>query len=204
MSSVGRESGLSLLEVLVAMTLVAMLGVIAQGGIQFGSAAWERAKDIGERTAETRAVRKFVERQIALARPDRLRDGSRTPPVAFDGRSDGVLLLGRLAAHLASPQDQQIALLVESDEAGRDALAVRWSAIPAEGPGAIPRNSNQEILLTGFRTARFDYFGDRGKGPQWHDTWSDTGTMPMLVRLRIDWPQEHGRRWPDLVVRLAE
>ncbi len=203
MNAAHRESGLSLLEVLVAMTLLAMVGVIAQGGIQFGSTTWDRAKDISEQTVETRTVRKFVERQIALARPDLLRDGSRTPPVAFDGRHDGILLLAPLAARLAPPQDQQIALLISSDETGRAVLGVRWSAISPDGPGALTEDGTMEVLLTGFDRARFDYFGDRGQGPTWHNTWSGAGTLPDLVRLRIDWPQMAGRRWPDLVIRVA-
>ena len=58
------------------------------------------------------------------------------------------------------------------------------------------------VLIERIAGARFSYFGaaEGGDDPDWHEAWDNPASLPALVRLEIDFPDDAGRFWPDLVV----
>lgn len=196
------EAGFSLLEMLVAMTLLAMIGAVAVSGLRFGSRAWERGAEAGETAVESRAVQKFLRGLIAGARLIRLRDSSRTPPALFDGEPDRLVFAAPLPAHLAEPGDHLLWLAAER-RGGGGALALRWARIGASLPG-VETASAPERLLDGVAAVALRYYGvDPETGRRgWTDAWRGRERLPELVELTVRWPEEDGRVWAPVVARL--
>lgn len=192
-----QDSGFSLIEALVAMTLLAMVGVMASDAIGFGRAAWERLEDRGGRVAEAGVVQAFLRRQIAAARPVLIRTGARQPPVLFEGGPDGLRLVAPLAAQLAPPGDHLIALSLQGGTLGLQVVAL------GNRPPALTADVPIEPLAEDVSTLRLRYFGPDAEGQQrWQDTWRSRTTLPGLVELRFGWADPDRPIWPPLIIRL--
>ncbi len=200
----GTTAGFSLVEVLVAMTLMSMVGIMVAGGIRFGGAAWERTEDAAAASIETRVVTKFLRRQIGAAQHIQVRDGSRNPPVLFDGQPKSIRLAAPVAAHLAPPGLHLVSLDLDQSRAGEHQLAMRWSKLGVKRP-EIDRTQTGEPLLRDLGDVSFRYFGvDPQTGTQiFQDAWRGRTNLPQLVEVTLRWRDSSPRSPHRFVIRLA-
>lgn len=176
-----RDAGFSLLELLVAGVLAAMVVATASGSLRFGARVWERTAAGAEATLEARAVRRFLTALLEGAAPLRLRDGARAAPALFFGEPDALVFAAPLPGRLAPPGLHLLRLAVEQGE-GRDdaALVLRWKPLGATRPDlAFDAADPAETLLAGVAGARFAYVGDRRE-----DRWR-AETPPRLVEIDL-------------------
>ncbi len=200
-----RTGGFTLIELVAALTLFALLAAIAFGVM--GSAI--RAAGGGERLAESvervRVAQEFVRRQLALALPLAFASDPTTgAPVIFEGGEREVRFVAQMPGHLGEggPRQQMIAL--ERD--GRFlALVFRHLPLhPAEEESRI-EDVEPVVLLAGIREGRFRYRALDGAAEpgEWRDRWEETAQPPVWVGLELELAtQEHRAAWPDLVVAL--
>ncbi len=203
MTPARADAGLTLLELLVVAAILGLLGAVAAGGLRFGLTAWERAGGVAEGTVETRVVQKVLARAVAGARAVRVRDGTRTPPVAFEGGPESLSFIAPMPAAAAPPGDHLIEL-ARAQRQGADALVLRWVAVgdrrPEIGPGAA-----EEVLAEPIARLAFRYLGpDPLTGETvWAESWSGRPSLPALVEIGVVFAEGSGRRWPPLVIRPA-
>lgn len=199
-----RDNGLSLLEVLVAMTLLSLIGVLVGGAVGFGRTAWDRTETHGDAQAEIRVVQGFLRRQLEQIRVIRMRDGSRAPPVFFTGASDGMTFIAPIAARAAPPGDRLVVLGMGMQGLPQDTLAVRFldpgPGRPQIGPGGIREPLMDMVSGLGLR-----YFGPLPDAETmgWQPEWRDRPTLPRLVEITVRFEAPH-RVWPPLVVALPQ
>lgn len=202
-----RDLGLSLLETLVAISLLALVGVFASGGLRFGSTVWERVEAEGVGQAEMQAVSRYLRSQIAAARPIRRVSGSVNPPIAFYGSTSSVTFLAPITAHIAQPGLHWVTLRGDPLDDGLTlAFAPGSNAPPANA--LSPRVSRKTDLLPVPAHVRFAFLdpGKNGRDPEWTEQWIDRDTLPAAVRLRLATGRADkvdGRvLWPDLIIPL--
>ena len=60
------------------------------------------------------------------------------------------------------------------------------------------------MLLDNLVAVEISYYGVRGRGEdaEWTDRWDDDQRLPLLVRIRIEFPESDRRIWPELTVAL--
>lgn len=192
MTRARRESGLSLLELLVAMTILSLVVALAAGGLSFGRAAWERGADLGGARIEERAARKALARLVAGAEIIRLRDGTRTPRVLFDGGSDRLAFPAPPPTRLAATGLQYVQLERSPD----GALTLAWTAIGATRP-RIDGSAAREAVVDGVEALAFRYWGvgPEGEPAAWRSEWRGRTTLPEMVEIRL---RAGGRDWPPI------
>ena len=180
-----RQSGFSLLEMLVAMTLLGLIGALAANGIRFGTQSWERAQQVSDRMLEEQALRRFLRTQIGAARPVRAADGSRSPPVVFDGGPDNLTILAPLRAALGPSGLHLIRIGAVAHADGTEGLALGWT--PAEGlGGASATQPAVEPLADDPAGIALRYFGPDAEGtPVWQSAWAGRAALPALVELTL-------------------
>lgn len=189
-----RAAGFSLVELLVVLALTGLIGVMVAGGVRFGLAAWDRGGALVDQVTETRAVQRLLRRQLAQIAPVRLRDGTREPPVLFQGRADRLRAVAPLPAALAPGGAQIIGYDVERRDGGL-ALVLRWVPLGAAPPSLeFGPEVPGEVLLSGLQSLAFRYDGAA--------EWPAGPRLPRLIEVEAAWPGG-ARVWPPLAIAVA-
>ena len=79
-------AGFTLVELLVAITILGMLAALVFGGFRFGNRAWERAQTHVDHTSEIQLVQSFLRRRLGAAAPVWKRAERRDQSLEFDGQ----------------------------------------------------------------------------------------------------------------------
>ena len=80
-----RAGGFTLLEVLVAVTVMGLILTAAFGALRLGSRSWEAGITRATETEERRSVASVLQRQFAQALPLTWPENDRDKRLAFDG-----------------------------------------------------------------------------------------------------------------------
>jgi general secretion pathway protein J len=197
-----RARGFTLVEVLVAMAITAIMGAMAAGAIsQVGHAAdVTRAQD--ERYGEARRGLTRLSSELAMAFVSEHYDHARFSngrPTIFKGREDGVLFTTMSHVRLyrgAKESDQAVVeYTVDRDPDDRDAEAlfrrekVRIDDDPEDG-------GQRAVVVRGVKRLTLSYWDPTKK--EWVREWDtsriERGTeLPTLVRAEVELALEGGR-----------
>ena len=195
-----RADGFTLVELLIATTLLALLSVILFGGLRFGARAWEAGGESIERTGEVEAVQELLRRTLVEAVLPEPAGAVPEPSVA--GTGGRVSFFAPLPHHLGTGGIGRYALAL--DERGQ--LLIAWEPRRPERRLEAPLSASPSAVLQDVAALNLSYYGSLAPGetPSWHESWNSR-TLPLLIRVRIDFPEGDRRRWPDLVIapRLA-
>ena len=205
------RGGFTLLELLVAMTLLGLVGAMAAGGFRFGLAAWERGGETGMAATEASQALKAVRRLFDGARPIPLRaQADQEPAILFTGTPDRVTFAAPLPAAVAPPGDFLVELRLVDDR-----LMLRAAPL-GHAPPTLGAESLSAVLVEGLSGTRFRYFGsvpvedggDEISPMRWQPVWAGRTALPMLVALDLDWADDiplaqRTARRPGFVARLG-
>jgi general secretion pathway protein J len=198
------EDGFTLVELLVAITLVCLLTVVLFGGLRFGTRAASAVSLRTDRSAQIAVVYDFMQSELADARMLPTSNDSAAASADFDGRTDSLSFVTIPPAYLALGGFHLLHVAMEGERQTRR-LTVSWQQIPRGSLPVSPTTLQPSVILQDIRGVQFGYFGaaDPNRPPEWQDRWDDRSALPLLVRLRIAWAD--GSRAPDLIVapRLA-
>jgi len=205
-----RLRGFTLLELLVAVTLLGLLAVLLFGGLGLGVRAWE----VGEQTADDHArliaIQSFLRQRLSDARDVAARgtDAAESETIAFRGDAGTLEMVTVLPPDLAPGGLYSFAFasIEHPDDPGRYDLVASWSLFDpvAEAAGEAPEPT-KTVLLEDIAGATFDYFGrpESDADAQWLESWPRPDALPALIRLAVAFPDGDRRAWPDLVVAPA-
>ncbi len=196
-------SGFTLLEVLAALALLALLMVGVYSGIRTATVSVRAGSAVIERSDQIRSAQQFVRRELAqsLAQPiGHTEDGE---PIVFVGTSREMRYVAPLPGYLGKlgPQLQRLQLV--DDGTGGSRLELSLALLPPDGRPPQPLGEPQ-VLLDHILGGGFSYSGAAGDGDgdgsAWAPNWSDGRQLPQLVRvaLRIGGNES----WPQLQVPL--
>lgn len=189
-----REAGLTLIELVVAMTVLAAIAGLTTGALGFGIRGAEVVEARADRDNRLRLAQALVRRQLGAARPVRwLRD--RRDVAAFEGTPEAVAFIAVMPARTGAAGLYQVRLALED---GRLVMIRRVTSGETQGFD-FRRGAERVVLADGLAGLEFAYFGpDRARQtPKWHDRWIERDALPRLVRLAAAGADGH---WPGLVV----
>jgi general secretion pathway protein J len=189
------EAGFTVVELLVALTLLSFLSVALFGTLRFGFTAWTRGGAHAEATEQTAMVQDLLRRLIADAYPFFLSTDPRNLRIAFDGTSQSLALLAPTPIAIGGGGRSNFVLSAQRH-------GDRVDLVIAAKPELAEGTSIKKTLLADSQAVAFSYFGRRRSDPgaQWHDAWTGETEMPALVRVQIRFAADDARVWPELVV----
>ena len=198
------QQGFTVLELLVALALTALIVTALFGTFRFARRAWQTSGDI-EQTASVSAVQSFLTAAIAQAQP--AADPPLSSPLApsFDGRPDRLVFVAPSSVAVTTGGSYRFEILLD-EETGRDGTKRSLFVVQT-----LDRNvRRKDAAATAFRRKglsnvaglRFRYFGvARGNTtPSWYDAWSSEPALPRLIEVTVSFLNGDPRVWPPLVV----
>ena len=194
------QAGFTLLELLIAMTLMSMVLVLLYGGLRIATQGWDVGEQRAERLNEISLVQDFIRRQLHQSLTLFSDDKKRGEVVVFTGEPERISVIAPLLAYLGLGGLYVLDLSFSREgEAGQ--LRMRWYPYRPTQPEKGDEGS-ETVLLENVDALQWAYFGAEqdDKIPSWHERWQSTRQRPTLVRLSL---RLAGEGWPDLVATLA-
>ncbi len=203
-ASDNRDAGFTLIEIVVALALLALMIAMLPATLHMGRRAWETG-DLIERREDLFAARSFLERTLGEAMPVYARLPSGGTGIAFRGDPASLEFVAPSSAGPAGGGLYRYALWSTRSQESPNALflsANPFQVGPSAPPGA-PAAPETRILVRRLDAARLRYFGRVSRqqdAPQWTDTWDRNDALPDLVELSL--VGVDGQTPPPLVVEL--
>ena len=194
-----HHAGFTLLEILVAVSVVGLLTVLLSQGVQFALMSWGQQLRDDDRTSELEAVDHVLRELIGRMDPG----GLPGDQVQIAGNVNSLRFTAKLpeGAQWRTPL-RRAHILIAVDDSMRLTLSYQPYFPSPIGP-AVP--ARQEILLDGVEGLSIAYWQppDANQPGAWRTTWN-ARDPPGLIRFRLTLARTPGMPrptpWPDIVV----
>ncbi len=196
-----RAHGFTLVEMLVALSVAALLVSLVYGAIRVGQRSAQALDRQVEQGEVMRIGWRFIHEAISRAGPaaDPARPDVRT---GFEGASDRLVFVADIVSYVGIEGTTRITIGRVATDDG-DQLVLTRQHLDDE-PAADAAQLEQAVLVDRLEELRIDYFGqiERGVDPAWHTSWDNARTLPNLVQIRVE-PAD-GAAWPVLTAAPQE
>jgi len=198
------DAGFSLIEMLVAISLLALAITLSLGGLRFTSAAWQTSDAATTRTEDIavtdRMLRTWMSRAVLPVEEEGV-----TPAMVFEGSGDAVSFFAYQPPYPAAAGLHQIMLKIESVESGHVLTATLTPFDVARenrtGGAAV---GPVYTLATLPLDVGFSFYSADDLSAGWRREWRSPTVLPLLVRLGLQNPgQGQSGLWPNLVFHLG-
>lgn len=198
-----RARGFTLIEVLLAITLLAMLLAGGYAGIRTATRAARSGQAQIDRTNKLRVTQEFLRRELSqtLALPyEKDTSGQMT---VFEGKQDKIVFVAPMPGFLGhgGPYVQQLAIEREGRSRQLTFRHMLLNGYMKDGHDKV-ESVKPVILLENIDDAEFEFRGldETGKVGDWDDEWKRKGAAPQLVRLKLKFVREAHQEWPELTI----
>lgn len=190
-----RLHGFTLIEVLVALALMAMIATILIASLEIGGHTWQRVIRATTRSEEIAQTQYLLRHQLGALYPYQRSTETEAPRfLVSDGhqvefsssaplaRSDGIWRYQLLVTKIGT-----LTLRSRRDRNGRaDPRAAEWA---------------DEILLVAVDQLSLQFWQKSpDEAGHWVDQWTDSNTVPALIRVEVIFAARDPRRWPPLYI----
>jgi general secretion pathway protein J len=196
-STKNRQSGFTLLEVLVVLVVLGLLVLGLTQGVRAGIALWSAQTGRLSETSELDAAARILRTVLTgiTVSPSGVGNPGATGNREIEGQADSLALIGDLPDGLGASRRAEIRI-----EMRQGNLVLRWTPRRHELSTAAPPDPIETELIRGVERLNLAYWGapSPGQVSGWQTQWDGPGA-PELVRLRLGFAKGDRRRWPDLI-----
>jgi len=198
-SGLNRALGFTLVEMLLAMTLMSMLMALAYGGLRASTRATDRGQVILEESSRIRMAHQFVRKQLNQMIPlVFMASEDQEERSVFTGSSDKIRFVAPMPGYLGfgGPQVQELTFVN-----GEEGLALVISHALLQGFEEEKLYERAPIvLLERIDQAQFQFLAldEEGELSTWSNVWEEPEKLPLAVSLEIEFNEEVFVRWPLL------
>jgi len=194
-----RAAGFTLVELLLALTLMSLLLALAYGGLRASTRATDRGQTILEDSSRIRMAHQFVRKQLNQMVPlvfEVSEDG--VERTVFVGEPGRIRFVAPMPGYLGfgGPQVQELAIV-----RGDDSLELVLNHALLQGFEEPALYERDPIPLLGdIESAEFSFLvrDEEGELAGWVNQWEDQTTLPESVALDIEFQEDVYIRWPLL------
>lgn len=197
-----RNTGFTLVEILVALTLFSLVLVMVFNGLYSAGLSWQKGEDQSDINDTQRLELAFLRRQLSEAVPLIRIDGIENP-VLFKGGRDFIRFVSGLPAHRGGGGLDVLNVQIEQHGSEKD-LVLAYRPVMVETDffdDGAQEDWDRQVLLTDIDRVEFDYYGNRNikDAPAWYDNWESTDRLPEAVRIQIT-SSNPRQYWPEMVI----
>ncbi len=213
-----RNHGFTLLELMVALSLLTLLAGLMFGGFRIASHAWQTVDEHNSQLSETVQAQRFLRRLLARSQARSVPETRDVSLLSFQGDQRSLIFLSTLPQrdsrvtqpawfYLAlddSVPEQPMLELKTQALAGLDAPTPEQPEITFDWYQLVDDfqhpNGLAPLLTLPAAAFRLDYLPSEENGlqPGWQADWQQQDSLPLLVRLQLN------EDWPALIVSPGE
>jgi prepilin-type N-terminal cleavage/methylation domain-containing protein len=171
--------GFTLIELIVALTVMMMVMTVAFAAFRTGLNAWERGTKAAERLERRSVVERLIRRQLPLAMRGNI----------FQGKRDRLEFVADYSLVDGSGDFRKIEYAVEQGRFlyAEDPLHEFVEGEPAERRFAALTAVTAPTVLAELKGISFEFLGaDDKQMPAWVEEWDSADGVPPAVRVRLD------------------
>ncbi|MDO9422766.1 MAG: prepilin-type N-terminal cleavage/methylation domain-containing protein [Methylobacter sp.] len=211
------QRGFTLIEVLIAMTLLSIMVVLLFSSLRICAKSWEQGENKIAEVNEAAVVYNFFQRHLSSAIPlwndFTARDGgyaaslpgmiatteNKDKTFSFQGKKQSLQFVSVFPASARRTGMQLFSIEPRQQDGEQDIKVTLTPFYPvAEGE---EWHREEVVLLRDVSNFTLAYFGvdDSGEGT-WQDEWLEKDAQPRLVKISIN--TGNGVYWPDMIIEL--
>jgi general secretion pathway protein J len=201
-----RIDGFTLIELTVALVLLALLSAVLYGSLGLAGTSLDRGESKADATSGMRLAHAFLRSNLEEQHPLRMRKIAEFP-LLFSGERDELRYAAPLPPRVAGGGIWFYRLAVLRNDANAPLVLER--AQPDLNALQMPdfHEADRSVLAQDIASLKIGYFGrDAGANdadsPTWRDRWDDPQRLPLMIRIEIE--PKHGAAWPPLIVSPRE
>ena len=201
-----HSRGFTLIEVMLAILLLAVLLTAAYGGIRSAVNAMHAGEALIDRTNRVRVAQEFIRRQISrtLPLPFGQEEGTGMN-FMFQGEGDLMRFVAPMPGYLSRGGSYVQTLELTNSRNGRQLLFGHSMLNGFDLKKLRKDDAEPVILMDQIESGVFEYrkLDAEGKLEDWSDDWEDPSITPVMVRIRMRMRPEALVDWPDMEIPLV-
>jgi general secretion pathway protein J len=196
-----RVRGFTLIELMVALVLLALISSVLYGSLSLSATSWDKGEAKAEQATDMRQTGEFLRQALTAEHPLRLHKAL-DQPLYFAGASDSLAFAAATPGRVGGGIYYFRIALAPNGESSRLLLSRTIPDYSALKPPSFDA-ADASVLADGIAQLKFSYFGRDPDAvdvvdPTWRDRWDDPQILPLLIRMDVKTAQ--GAMWPPLVV----
>jgi len=201
-----RPDGFTLIEVVLALTIFALMSAILYGVFALGHNAVEKSQANATRNQKQRSVGDLVGTYIRSAFP--YKESAQDPATFFQGESDSVTFVSAYSQGMGGRGMAKIQIGADDDANGRMLLKLEETTPVRLGDQAESTGQSYSVVLQdGVKELRLAYLDPQPEEETWEERWDgrERRILPRAVRLTYLDDQGKPVRWifPVMMTVLA-
>jgi prepilin-type N-terminal cleavage/methylation domain-containing protein len=182
--SMSATSGFTLIEVVLALSIFALMGAILYGAFSLSHTAVAKSDANSTRNQKQRVIADLLGSYIRSTFP--YRDSPQDQSVFFDGEIDRLTFISAYSQAMGGRGMARISIVVDEDTNGRAALKLEESApVRLNSDAGSTGQSHSVVMQENVREFRLAYLDPQAEDENWEERWDgrDKRTLPRAVRL---------------------
>jgi general secretion pathway protein J len=185
------DSGFTLMELLISITIVGVILTIIMGGLRIGTRAWETGSRDVESRQRLQIVLSLVKNQLEAACPENIQKPD-MDPYLFRGDESSMEWISRVSIVPGNAHGKvYVTYRIDADDSGGRSLTAAEQSLVRMGPDG-ERFVMDEVdfyeLIRGAHLIGFEYLGPSVEGfREWRNIWDPEaqGGWPAAVRITL-------------------
>ena len=208
-SSTRHAAGFTLVELLLAITLMSILLGLTYSGLRAATRSSQRGELLLAAGGELRASHQFIRRQLNQMLPLSFAETDETQPlrIVFQGDAKHIQYVAPMPGYLGSGGPQVQLIEVVDGDNGESVVQFSHALLQGFTEDRLYER-DPVILLESVSSAGFEFLGkdEDGELTGWTTSWDMEEVLPVAVRLDLEFSEGLNLRWPDLAagVRVDE
>ena len=201
-----RADGFTLLEVMLAILLLAVLLAGTYGAIRTAVHAMHSGEAAIDRTNRLRVAQEFMRRQISRIMPLSFgQDDSTGANTVFEGDAKTMRFVAPMPGYLSRGGPYVQTLTFAGRGRGGKQLLFTDTMLNGFDPEEKPSDSEPSVLLDEIEDGHFEYraLDDQGEMADWSDKWEDPGVTPLMVRVVVRMSPQAHIQFPEMEIPLV-
>ena len=194
--------GFTLVELLVALVILAITAVLILDGLRLGTRSWALVDDRADRTEQMRLVQGFIRTQLEQAQAFVSQDEAGEQRISFSGESNALRWVAPFPGYVG--QGGMYWFTLEEQALGsRVRLILRYELYQAKGWDRYSEQKSESVVLhDDIEQVEFAYRDAESDVAEatWESSWVESDRLPNLIRMRLRPKDASSADWPDLLV----